>query len=106
MKWKVTDIATIEVYGKDRRRDKIILRNMREEFQELGDAYMFKEKRLCGHLSGGHSWFPVLSVIRENLIILKLSAGMKNRRTVCVDRSVILKYLPRSYNEKHAISCM
>ena len=29
---------------------KIILRNMREEFQELGDAYMFKEKRLCGHL--------------------------------------------------------
>ena len=43
MKWKVTDIATIEVYGKDRRRDKIILRNMREEFQELGDAYMFKE---------------------------------------------------------------
>ena len=50
MKWKVTDIATIEVYGKDRRRDKIIQRNMREEFQELGDAYMFKEKRLCGHL--------------------------------------------------------
>ena len=50
MKWKVTDIATIEVYGKDRRRDKIILRNMREEFQKLGDAYMFKEKRLCGHL--------------------------------------------------------
>ena len=43
MKWKVTDIATIEVYGKDRRRDKIIQRNMREEFQELGDAYMFKE---------------------------------------------------------------
>ena len=27
---------------------KIILRNMRGEFQELGDAYMFKEKRLCG----------------------------------------------------------
>ena len=46
MKWKVTDIATIEVYGKDRRRDKIILRNMREEFQEL--VMCICSKRFCG----------------------------------------------------------